>query len=120
MSTVAVIGASANPDRIAYQALGRLLDHHHEVIPVNPSGGKLLGQTVKRRIGEIDQTVDTVTLYLAARHQGQLGDELIALAPRRIIFNPGAENPPLYARLRAAGIEVEEACTLVLLATGQF
>lgn len=120
MATVAVVGASANPGRIAFQAVGRLLDHQHRVIPINPAGGEVWGQTIKRHLGDIDQPVDTVTLYMAARHQGHLSDELIALAPRRVIFNPGAENPLLYPSLRRAGIEVEEACTLVLLATGQF
>jgi len=61
-----------------------------------------------------------VTLYVSAAHQDPVADDLLALAPRRVIFNPGTENPALAARLQAAGITTLEACTLVLLKTGAF
>jgi predicted CoA-binding protein len=118
--TVAVVGASNNPQRIAYEALGRLLQKNYAVIPVNPKGGEILGQKVVRSISAIDAPVDTVTMYVNAQRQTELLEEIITLQPRRIIFNPGSENPEAYPRLRKAGIAVQEACTLVLLSTRQF
>jgi uncharacterized protein len=120
MSTVAVLGASANPARIAYQAIGRLLNNHYEVFPVSPKGGEILGLPVLPNVLAIGKPVDTVTLYVGPELQAPLIDDLVALKPRRVIFNPGTENPAAYVRLRKAGIEVQEACTLVLLSTRQF
>jgi uncharacterized protein len=120
MSTVAVLGASDNPERTAYQALSRLLNNNYEVFPVSPKGGEILGQPVLPTLREIKKPVDTVTLYVGPDRQGALLEDVIAIKPRRVIFNPGTENPAIYDRLRAAGIEVQEACTLVLLSTRQF
>lgn len=120
MERVAVVGASAKPERYSHQAIQRLLDHGHQPLPVSPRGGTILGQTVAVDLLSLDRPVDTVTMYLAPERQSAVVEQLLALRPRRVIFNPGAENPSAYAALRAAEIEVEEACTLVLLATGQF
>ena len=64
--------------------------------------------------------IDTVTLYVGPANQEGLFAYLKALSPRRVIFNPGTENPDLERELETAGIQTEEACTLVLLHTGQF
>lgn len=118
--TVAVVGASNNSQRIAYQALGRLLQKNYAVIPVNPKGGEILGQKVLPSLSAIHAPVDTVTMYVNPQRQTLLLEDIIALKPRRVIFNPGSENPEAYSRLRKAGIAVQEACTLVLLSTRQF
>jgi predicted CoA-binding protein len=120
MSAVVVLGASDNPERIAYQAMIRLLDKHYQVIPVSPKGGKTLGQTVLPTLAAIDRSIDTITMYIGPDRQENVIDAIVALRPRRIIFNPGSENPAIYPRLQQAGIAVQEACTLVLLSTGQF
>jgi len=120
MSTVAVLGASDNPERISYQAVSRLLEHGHAVFPVSPKGGVVLGQSVLPNLAAIPEPVDTVTLYVGPQHQAALLDDIVALHPRRVIFNPGTENPQAYALLGQNGIAVEEACTLVLLSTRQF
>lgn len=120
MSTVAVLGASDNPERTAYQAVERLLSNHHRVIPVSPKGGEILGLPVVSALGQISDPVDTLTLYVGPDRQGALLDDIVALKPRRVIFNPGTENPPIYPQLQQAGIAVQEACTLVLLGARQF
>lgn len=120
MSRVAVLGASDNPERTAYQALQRLLDNGHEVIPVSPKGGEILGLPVQASLAQIAAPVDTVTLYVGPDRQPALLPDIVALKPRRVIFNPGTENAALYPQLQQAGIAVQEACTLVLLATHQF
>jgi len=120
MSTVAVLGASANPQRIAYQAVGRLLQKGYTVIPINPRGGDILGIPVHPSLASVESPIDTLTMYIAPEHQITQVDAIEHLHPRRIIFNPGSENPAIYARLKRAGIEVQEACTLVLLSTNQF
>jgi hypothetical protein len=118
--TTAVLGASDNPERYAFKAMQRLMENKHPVIPVNPNLTAIIGVPVRAGLSDIEEAVDTVTVYLAAARSTPLADQLIALKPKRVIFNPGAENPELERRLDAAGIPWLHACTLVLLATGQY
>lgn len=119
-TTVAVLGASPNPDRYSNKAVRLLREHGHRVIPVNPAQDEIEGLPASHALADIHEPVDTLTLYMAPRHLAAVSDQVLALRPRRVIFNPGTEDPSLQARLDAAGIAWEEACTLVLLRTGQF
>jgi predicted CoA-binding protein len=118
--TVAVLGASPKPDRYAYRAMVMLRDHGHRAIPVNPAFPEILGEKCYPSIADVPDPVGTVTLYLGQQRSDPLIDEIVAAKPRRIIMNPGAENDRLAVKAEAAGIEVDYACTLVLLQTGAF
>ena len=114
-----VLGASENPNRYSNRAMLNLLNKHHEVVAIgkragNVKGIEILTQPVK------SEDIDTVTLYLNPLHQKPYYDYIISLKPRRIIFNPGAENEELERIAAVAGIDVLEACTLVMLNTGQY
>lgn len=118
---VAVIGASPNPERYSNQAVRLLREHGHAVIPVNPGHADIEGLAAVGRVQDLPAgSVDTVTLYVAPAVSAGMSRALLDLAPRRVIFNPGAENPDVSDALSAAGIEVIDACTLVMLRTGQF
>ena len=117
---VAVLGASPKPARYANQAIRLLLEHGYRVTPIHPRFPEIEGLPVAHRLEEVPRPVDTLTLYVGPeRLQPQIPD-LVALAPGRVIFNPGTESPALQAALDEAGIPWMEACTLVLLKTGQF
>ena len=118
--TVAVLGASNNPERYSNMAVRRLREAGHHVIPVNPAFPAIEGLPVERSLGEIKEPVDTLTLYVGPQRLAALTDEILRLAPERVIFNPGTESPELAAALDRAGITHLEACTLVMLQTGQF
>jgi len=117
---VAVVGASDNPARYACRALAMLRQHGHEVLPVTPRNIQLPGLLVYPDLRHTPSPIDTVTLYVNPRVVESLAEEIIAARPGRVIFNPGTEHPEVANRLEAAGIKTLEACTLVLLATGQF
>lgn len=117
---VAVLGASADPSRYAYKAAERLRARGHEVIGVNPRLPDLGAIPVVATVRELPPDLHTLTVYLAPERSALLGADLDALAVRRVIFNPGAEHDALAARFAARGVQVLEACTLVLLATGAF
>lgn len=117
---VVIVGASNNPERYSHRALLLLRQHGHEVVPVHPRLAEIEGIPVVSDLSGIAGPVDTVTMYVGAAISAGLLDKLIALKPHRVIFNPGAENAALAAALQKAGIACEEACTLVLLNTGQF
>ncbi|HBJ84081.1 MAG TPA: CoA-binding protein [Verrucomicrobiales bacterium] len=117
---VVILGASDNPERYSHRALLLLRKHGHEVVPVHPKLTEIEGIAVVADLSAITGPVDTVTMYVGAAISNGLAEKLTALKPRRVIFNPGAENAALVADLEKAGIACEEACTLVLLNTGQF
>jgi predicted CoA-binding protein len=97
-----------------------LAQYGHDPVPVAPKHKEIQGKTVYPSLAELPGDVDTVTLYLGVPRQENVIDQIIDLKPKRVIFNPGTENPAAYDRLRQAGIRVQEACTLVLLKTGQY
>jgi predicted CoA-binding protein len=119
--TIAVLGASRKPERYSNQAIRLLRQYGHTVLPVNPAQTEIEGLRVSASVDNLTPgTVDTVTLYVSPAHSDPLLPGLLRLQPKRVIFNPGAENPRLEQALEKAGIRVEEACTLVLLRTGQY
>jgi predicted CoA-binding protein len=117
---VVVLGASDNPERYSNMAVNRLLEHGHEVVPVHPKLDRIGDLSVVPSLGDVDGPVDTVTVYVSPKVSSSLTDAIATLSPRRVIFNPGAENPELEAALAERGIETLRACTLVLLSTDQF
>ncbi|MEQ1745419.1 MAG: CoA-binding protein [Saprospiraceae bacterium] len=119
MKKTLVLGATPNPDRYAYRAIHALQRHGHEVVPVGIRPGEVAGLSILQGQPDVPN-VDTVTLYIGPERQPAYYDYLLALRPKRIIFNPGTENPDLEQLALKAGIETDEACTLVMLATGQY
>ena len=118
--TVAILGASADPERYAFKAQRLLKEHGHRVIPVSAKEATIDGDATVAQLHDIEGAVDTLTLYVRPAISSKYREQIEALKPGRVIFNPGTENEALAAALRAAGIEIEEACTLVMLRTGQF
>jgi len=117
---VAILGASPSEDRYANMAQKLLLEKGHEVLPVSPRYDKIDGLSCFRDLKSLPRGVDTLTLYVNAQKSTELSDEILALKPARVIFNPGTENPVLAEKLQAAGIVAVEACTLVLLRLNRF
>jgi len=118
--SVVVLGASERADRYSHMALQNLLDQGFDAIPVNPELDELLGRPVRKSLAEVSEKIDTLSVYLSAKRSTPLAESIIALAPARVIFNPGAENAELEQKLDAAGIAYLHACTLVLLSTKRF
>ncbi len=119
MKKTIVLGASTNPTRYSYKATSKLKAAKHEVIPVGIKKGEIEGITIENGTPDLEG-VDTVTLYLGPPRQAQYYDYLLSLKPKRIIFNPGTENPELMKLAEENGIEAEVACTLVLLSLGNY
>lgn len=120
MENVAVIGASPKPDRYSNKAIRLLAEYHHNPIPVAPKHEEIEGKKVFASLEEIPEKIDTVTIYLGPARQNAIIQEIINVAPKRVIFNPDTENKAVYGQLEQAGIKVVEACTLVLLRTNQY
>ncbi len=119
MKKTLVLGATDNPARYAYLAVERLLRYGYEVIPVGQKDTNVLG--LKIHTGQpAFSDIDTITLYLNPKNQQQYYDYILSLKPKRIIFNPGTENPEFEKMAEAKGIETLDACTLVMLSAGQY
>ena len=117
---VAVIGASDKPDRYSYKAVMLLKEKGHRPFPVHQRIKSIDGIPVAQSIKDIKEPIDTVSLYVSADISTALANDILAQKPRRIIFNPGAENADLEAKAHEQGIAPLNACTLVMLRTGQF
>ena len=121
MKKTVIVGASDNPARYAQIALQMLKEYDYPTVPIGIHGGKFRGDEIldmneKPHIGE----VDTITLYLSPKNQKEWYDYFLSLNPKRIIFNPGTENPEFITLLKEKNIEPVIGCTLVMLRTGQF
>jgi len=117
--TTLVIGASENPERYAFKACKKLQEHGFKILAFGLKPG-FIGNVPIQTTFPKEIEIDTVTLYVGPERQTALIPEIIALKPRRIIFNPGTENPDFIKLAQDAGIETEIACTLVLLATESY
>ena len=114
-----VLGASENPDRYSNMAILKLKKHGHEVMAVGNKEGQVKDVTIQKGMVPADD-ISTVTLYLNPTNQKPYYDYILSLKPERIIFNPGTENYELERMAQKAGIKTIEACTLVMLGTGQY
>ena len=119
MKKTVVLGASPNPDRYSNKAIVSLLAHGHEVIAVGNKTGAIANVLINSEIPK-DKDIDTVTLYLNPSRQVEWQDAIMGCHPRRVIFNPGTENPDFENLLQESGIITVNACTLVLLSTRQY
>jgi len=119
MKKTLILGASTNPSRYSNLAAHRLVAHGHPIINVGLKSGEVAGVPIEKP--ELIHTdLDTITLYLGPQNQPEYYDYIINSKPKRIIFNPGTENPELEKLAEENGIQTLEACTLVMLSTGQY
>ncbi|WP_372769247.1 CoA-binding protein [Lutibacter sp.] len=114
-----VIGASTNPSRYSFRAIQQLTIHGHPVLAIGNKEGEVSGVKISKE-NVLFENIDTVTLYLNRKNQVSYYDYILALNPKRVLFNPGTENEELENLLTKHHIAFEEACTLVLLSTGQY
>ena len=114
-----VLGASTKPERYAYKAITMLVEKGHSVLAIGSNMGEVAGVSIRTKNIPLSN-INTVTLYLNPVRQRDYYNYIIDTKPKRVIFNPGTENPQFYQLLESNGIKVEVACTLVLLTTNQF
>jgi len=119
MKKTVVIGASENTERYSNKVIRLLRRKNIPVAAVGIKAGEIDGVKIQTGFPAIE-LVDTVTLYVGPANQPQYYDYILSLKPERVIFNPGTENPELEDKIRKAGIEVLEACSLVMLTTGNY
>lgn len=120
--SVLVIGASIKPTRYSNKAVLALKDKGHQVFAIGRSNGDINGVVIQDSFEDLekDLKIHTISMYLREVHQAEYELAIITLKPKRVIFNPGAENSGLYSKLKKEGIEVVNACTLVMLSIGNF
>lgn len=123
MKITAILGASNKPDRYAYKALKMLEEYKHQVHLIHPSYKEIEGHGVFANLVALKDShneIDTLTVYVNPNVLESYLDDILYLAPKRVILNPGTEHPNLQDKLAENGIEVVIGCTLVMLKTDQF
>lgn len=119
MKKTLVIGASTNPQRYSNMAINRLIASEQPVVAIGQREGEVSGIKIQAKQVPF-KNIHTVTLYLNPIGQRDYYNYIVGLQPKRVIFNPGTENPEFYTLLKINNIKVEIACTLVLLSTNQY
>jgi len=114
-----VVGASENTARYSNIAVNKLVQFGHPVIALGHRAGKIGTIPIVTEVAP-ETEIDTITLYVGPPGQSELMDTLLRLHPKRIIFNPGTENPEFISKAHQQGIETEIACTLVMLSLGTY
>jgi predicted CoA-binding protein len=114
-----VLGASTKPERYAYKAISMLVDKGHSVLAIGQNAGEVAGIKIQTKAIPL-KNIDTITLYLNPNRQRDYYNYIVESKPKRVVFNPGTENPELYQLLELNNIKAEVACTLVLLTTNQY
>ena len=114
-----VLGATSKPDKYAYLAITKLVDKGHSVLAIGQNAGEVAGIKIQTKAIPL-KNIDTVTLYLNPARQRDYYNYIVEAKPKRVIFNPGTENPEFYQLLQLNNIKVEVTCTLVLLSTNQY
>lgn len=121
MKKTVIIGATTNPGRYAYLAARMLDNYQHDFVPVGLKEGEVFGKEILDILEKPPvNDVDTVTLYIGPQRQPEYYQYILNMKPKRIIFNPGTENDEFIKMAEAQGVEALEACTLVMLRTGQY
>ena len=114
-----VLGATTKPERYAFKAVNMLVEKGHSVLALGQNAGEVAGVKIQTKAIPL-KNIDTVTLYLNPTRQRDYYNYIVEAKPKRVIFNPGTENPEFYQLLKLNDIKVEVACTLVLLTTNQY
>ncbi len=116
-----IVGASEKPERYAYKALKLLKEKGHTVKALALKKGMVDTIVFETEFSAFENLkIDTITLYVGKANQAAYIPFMLKLKPQRVIFNPGTENEDFYIELDKHHIAYEEACTLVLLNTGQY
>lgn len=119
MGNTLVIGASLKPSRYSNKAIKKLVNHKQPTLAIGLREGEVAGVSIETEKVAFEN-IETVTLYLNPKRQQEYYDYILQLKPKRVIFNPGTENPEFYELLKKEDIHIEVACTLVLLSTNQY
>lgn len=114
-----VLGASSKPDRYSFKAISLLVEKGHSVLAIGQNQGEVSGIKIQTKSIPL-KNIDTISLYLNPLRQRNYYNYIVESKPKRVIFNPGTENPEFYQLLELNAIKVDVACTLVLLATNQY
>ncbi len=118
--TIVVLGASNKPHRYANKAIRMLVEYGYHVIPVHPKLENIEGLVVKHKLENIQQPVDTLTLYVGPERSAAMIEGIVQLKPARVILNPGTESDSLELALLHAEIPFVKDCTLLMLEHGRF
>ncbi len=119
MGKTLVFGASLKFNRYSNRAIRKLIENKQQTVAFGLQNGEVAGVFIDTILKDYND-IDTVTLYMNPKRQAEFYDYIVSLHPKRVIFNPGTENPTFYKILEKNSIKVEVACTLVLLSTNQY
>ena len=104
--TIAVVGASSNPDRASYGVMKILMAAGFKVIPVTPREPRILGRTTYPTLADIPEPVDIVDVFRRAEDTPAIADEAVNIGAKVLWLQLGIANEEAAARARVGGLAV--------------
>ena len=112
--TIAVVGASKNPEKDAHRIPKYLQEHGYRIIPVNPTADVILGEKTYKSLSDVHEPYDVVDIFRPSEDVPPIVDEAIRGPAKVIWMQLGIENDSAAKKAEAAGkIVVQNACMMV-------
>jgi predicted CoA-binding protein len=105
-STIAVVGASSNPEKSSYGIMRKLQSVGYHVIPVNPRETEVLGERAYASLSDIPVPVDIVDVFRRSEDTPPIADEAVKIGAKALWLQSGIENEDAAARAKAGGLTV--------------
>jgi uncharacterized protein len=110
-TTIAMVGASGNPDKSSYGIMQKLQNAGYKVIPVNPKETEILGERAYPSLLDIHQPIDIVDVFRKSEDTPSIADEAVKVGAKALWLQTGVSNEDAAARAKAGGlIVVMDAC----------
>lgn len=108
VKTIAMVGASANPERPSYQVMAFMQKAGYRVIPVNPglAGGELLGEAAFASLADITEQVDMVDVFRPADACPAIAEDAVSIGALCLWLQEGIISDEAASIARAAGLDV--------------
>jgi uncharacterized protein len=113
METVAVLGASRNPNKYGNKSVRAYLRAGYKVFPIHPREAEIEGQRVYPTLAEVPEAIARITVYLPPAVTRTLLPQIAAAGAAEVFFNPGSADDAIVTEARALGIPAIEACSIV-------
>ena len=110
-STIAMVGASSNPDKASYGIMKKLQRVGYRVIPVNPHEAEVLGERSYPSLLDVPERVDIVDVFRRPEDTPAIADEAVKIGAKALWLQTGIVNEEAAARASAGGLAVVmDAC----------
>jgi len=105
-TTIAMVGASSNPEKASYGIMQKLQRAGYRVVPVNPRETEILGEPSYPSLLDVPERVDVVDVFRRAEDAPGIADEAVTIGARALWLQSGITSEDAAARAAKGGLIV--------------